>query len=93
LPVAATGHTDDLPAEYGSLPVDNKFDNEPDTTHKMRLRIRKGKFKFRIRATLCKKEGKTEETEVLGYVPIQAVHLSLEVDVRKRVLGLHHPYN
>jgi len=85
-PVAATCHRDDIQAESGSLPVENRYGNQVDTLQIHAARIVKGETEGQIRneeikdrtSTITKRKNIQRRIQVLGYAPIQVVNLSLE---------------
>ena len=82
----------DLQAVVSSLPVENGYDNQVDT-----LKINAGQISTKgpqklpqdrenkgYNSTTRKEKKIQQSTQVLGYVPIQVVNLSLEeVDIEK----------
>ena len=80
LPVATTSHRDDLLAESSSLPVENIFVTQVDT-HQIKMaqvnRKRGQETHMEIHEN-CEKQRVKRGTQLLGYVPIQFVNLSLE---------------
>jgi hypothetical protein len=82
--VATTCHGNDLQTESGSLPVENTCGNQVDTINKTQVqkeRLQGHKRKREISnavSTTHKLKNIQRETQVLGYVPIQAINLSLE---------------
>jgi len=94
---AVTSHRDDLQARCGSLPVEKRFGNQVDTIFKNAAQREKGQVKERKieiqNSTKQKRKDIQRKTQVLGYVPIQVVNLSLEeVDLEKQMyIGVASP--
>ena len=74
LPVAATRHWDDLQVQGGSVPVENLYGNQVDTTNKIMAQDETGQRNIKRQKDATGK-GKAQ---VLGYVPTQIGNLSLE---------------
>ena len=90
VPVATTSHRDDIQADSGSLPVQNSYGNHVDTNKLNAAQEIKGeqgqvmrdKVKNVTSTINCKRDIQ-RNTQVLGYVPIQTVNLSLEAEFKK----------
>jgi len=79
LPVVTTSHTDDLQAEDSSHPVENRIGIQVDTNHKKTAQDNIGRFTIKGQNEVMQRYKKIQKrTQVLGYVPIQIVNLSLE---------------
>jgi len=103
LPVVTTCHRDDLQVESSSLPVENGIGIQVDTTYKhtaqvdkkeVRGHIRNKEIKHKDKRDIIYKEPRIQKgIQVLGYVPIQLVNLSLEeVELGKcRYIGVASP--
>jgi len=98
LPVAATSHRDDLQAESSSLPVENRIGTLVDThqicTAQVDEKGIKGQKTNKETETNTTKERRTQKgVQLLGYVPMQIVNLSLEeVELGKqRYIGVASP--
>ncbi len=82
LPVAATRHWDDLQVQGGSVPVENLYGNQVDTTNKIMAQDGTGQRNIKGQKDATGK-GKAQ---VLGYVPTQIGNLSLEeIDLPKQM--------
>jgi len=85
-PFAATCHRDELQEESSSLPVENGYGNQVDTLQIYAAQVDKEEVTGQIRnkesgdrkSTIHKRENIQRKTQVLRYVPIQVVNLSLE---------------
>jgi hypothetical protein len=94
LPVANTSHRDDLQTEDSSRPVENRIGTQVDTKHKKSAQDNIGRFRIEIQNEFMQGNRKTQKrTQVLGYVPIQIVNLSLEeVELKKQTyIGIASP--
>jgi hypothetical protein len=100
-PVAATCHGDDLQEVNGSHPVENRNGKQVDTPQNyaaqkemkgIRGQNESNEIENQI-STKWKQRNIQRKTQVLGYVPIQAVNLSLEeVKLEKRMfVGIASP--
>jgi len=86
LRIATTSQGNDLQAESRSLPVENGYGKQVDTFRINAAQMNKEETKGRIKdkdtrgqnSTTYKKENIQRKTQVLGYVPLQVVNLSLE---------------
>jgi hypothetical protein len=86
VPVAITSRRNDLQAQdSGSLPVENRYGNHVDTNildAARKIRSTQGQVKRNqvenVTSTANCKRDIQRDTQVLGYVPIQVVNLSLE---------------
>jgi hypothetical protein len=80
LSVTATSRGNDLQAEGGSRPVENQFGNQVGTKYDKTTQGDKGQFSGKSRKDNIVNKGKQVEKgiQILGYVPIQVVNLSLE---------------
>ena len=93
---AVTSHRDDLQARCRSLPVENRFGNQVDTIKNATQGeiglMKENKVETR-NDTKYKGKNIHRRTQVLGYVPIQFVNLSLEeVDLKKQTyIGVASP--
>ena len=101
VPVATTSRRNDLQAhDSGSLPVENSYGNHVDTNKLNVAQGIKGKQGQVMRnkvnnvtSTINCKRVIQRDTQVLGYVPIQVVNLSLEeVELKKQTyIGVASP--
>jgi len=102
LPAATTRHRDDLQVESSSLPVENGIGTQLDTTQKYVAQMDKKVLQGQNRNEITKPRDKKEimkqdqgknRIQLLGYVPIQIVNLSLEeVELsRHRYIGVASP--
>jgi hypothetical protein len=78
--VAATSHGNDLQAEGGSRPVENQFGIQVDTKYDKTAQDDIGQPSWESRRDKVVNGDKQIQkgTQILGYVPIQVVNLSLE---------------
>jgi len=76
----ATSHGDDLQAREGSRPVENQFGNQVDTKYNTTAQSDKGQPSEKGKKGSIDNPNKQikRRTQILGYVPIQVVNLSLE---------------
>ena len=76
----ATSHGDDLQAREGSRPVENQFGNQVDTKYNTTAQSDKGQPSEKGKKGSIDNPNKQikRRTQILGYVPIQIVNLSLE---------------
>jgi hypothetical protein len=84
LPVAITSHRKDLQAGDGSRPVENSCGNQADTIQIRAVQTKQGQGEIKELEPIgernykrCKKRNSCKMTQVLGYVPIQVINLSL----------------
>lgn len=79
LPPATASHRDDLRTKRGSFPLENRVGTQADTIYNT-TQGKRGRTKIKIQkyATEKGKETGNTKTQVLGYVPIQVINLSLE---------------
>jgi hypothetical protein len=79
LSAAATSHRNDLQAECSSLPVENGYGKQIDTTPSDKAQEDEGQDKIQIQDSNARKGRKIRgKTQVLGYVPNHIVNPSLE---------------
>jgi hypothetical protein len=92
LPSTTTSHRIDLQAKDSSLPVENRFGIQVDTLNVSKIQRETGQVEDRNSVKI--ERGKNKKgTQVLGYVPLQIMNLSLEeVEVEKqRCVGVASP--
>jgi len=90
-----TSHMNDLQAASSSLPVENRIDNQVDTIYTSAAQRKEGQVEIESRNKIKQERKESQKgTQVLGYVPIQIVNLSLveEKMGKKCTLGQPPPY-
>jgi hypothetical protein len=101
VPVATTSQRNDLQAQDSvSLPVENRYGNHVDTNRldaTQKIRNKQGQVKRdrveNVTSTINCKRDIQRNTQMLGYVPIQVVNLSLEeLELKKQTyIGVSSP--
>jgi hypothetical protein len=94
LPSTTTSHRGDLQATDSSLPVENRIGTQVDTLNVSKVQKEKGQVDIVNRNSVKIERKKNQKgTQVLGYVPMQIMNLSLEeVEVEKqRCVGVASP--
>ena len=95
LSATTTSHRNDLQEESSSLPVENSIGTQVDTTHKSEAQSKEGQVEIKNRNNVRRERKKIQKgTQVLGYVPIKILNLSLEeVELGKQMcVGVASPY-
>jgi len=79
LPTTTTSHGNELQAVSSSLPVENEIGKQVDTIYTRAGHRREGRVEIENRNEIKqRRKGNQKGIQVLGYVPIQIVNLSLE---------------
>jgi len=85
LPVLTTSHRDDLQAEDSSCPVENRICTQVNTNYRKTAQDNIGRFRSKSQDEVQRNKKIQKRTQVLGYVAMQIVNLSLEeVELKKQ---------